>query len=70
MTVKVFDVHPTEVMRYDHRADLLQMICSVQDGIRYTLNLMTPEGGVWTLDRIAEMVGYHRRMRSSLTARR
>ena len=62
MNVKVFETHPTAVIPYDHRGDLLQMICSVQDGIRYALHLMTPEGGVWTLDRIASMVGYDRTM--------
>ena len=60
MTVKVFTTHPTETLPYRHDGDMLQMIMSVQDAIRYALHLMMPAGDVWKLDRIAEMVGYHR----------
>ena len=45
-------------IKYDASGDILAMLLSVQDAIISTLEIIAPEGGLWTLDRLASQVGY------------
>ena len=54
------DMSAETAIKYDPAGDILAMLLSVQDAIVRVLTEIAPEGGLWTLDRLAETVGYAR----------